>query len=151
MTDALKVGVDVPAARFCDGKCTFLVLFQVPGTPILPKICRELGGHLGNTTDQVLSQGEATDQLFEKGVVGLPQKVVGRPLSPNPGQFGLFILFSLNTLGHTLFPLNSNSEISPSPFLEHSPSQICALYVFSYAPRKLFSQNFSVFIILDPD
>ena len=103
MKNALKVGVEVPVERFRDGKCTSLVLFQVLGTPILPKICRELGGCLGNTTDQVLSQGEATDQLFAKGVVGLPQKVVGRPLSPNPGQFGTFTLGSLSILGQSYF------------------------------------------------
>ncbi|KAF5934459.1 hypothetical protein HYC85_030630 [Camellia sinensis] len=32
----------VLAERFRDRKCTFLELFQVPGTPILLKICREL-------------------------------------------------------------------------------------------------------------
>ena len=119
MRNASKVEVEVPVERFRDGKCTSLVLFQVPGTPILPKICRELGGHLGNTTDQVLSQGEATDQHLAKGVVGLPQKVVGRPPSPNPGQFGHFALISLNTLGQSLIPHNFSSENTFSTFLDH--------------------------------
>ncbi|GMP69252.1 hypothetical protein CsSME_00028578 [Camellia sinensis var. sinensis] len=37
-----ELEAEVPAEQFCDRKCTFLELFQVPGTPIFLKICREL-------------------------------------------------------------------------------------------------------------
>ncbi|GMP69111.1 hypothetical protein CsSME_00028500 [Camellia sinensis var. sinensis] len=37
-----ELEAEVPAEQFRDRKCTFLELFQVPGTPIFLKICREL-------------------------------------------------------------------------------------------------------------
>ena len=43
-----EIAAEVPAEQFRDRECTFLELFQVPGTPIFLKICRELGGEVGD-------------------------------------------------------------------------------------------------------
>ena len=66
MRNALKVKVEVPVEQFRDGKCTSLVLFQVPGTPILLKICRELGGHVGDMAGRLSSQGEVANRFSIK-------------------------------------------------------------------------------------
>ena len=57
-----EIAAEVPAEQFRARKYTFLELFQVPGTPIFLKICRELGGDVGNTTGQVVALGEVTGQ-----------------------------------------------------------------------------------------
>ena len=57
-----ETAAEVPAEQFRDRKYTFLELFQVPGTPIFLKICRELGGDVGDMAGQVAALGEAAGQ-----------------------------------------------------------------------------------------
>jgi len=61
-----ELEAEVPVEQFRDRKCTFLELFQVPGTPIFLKICRELGEHVGDTTGQLFSQGKATGYFSKR-------------------------------------------------------------------------------------
>ena len=58
-----EIAAEVPAEQFRDRKCTFLELFQVPGTPIFLKIFRELEGEVGDMAGQVAAQGEAAGHL----------------------------------------------------------------------------------------
>ena len=109
-----ELEAEVPAEQFRDRKCTFLELFQVPGTPIFLKICRELGGHVGDTTGRLSSQGEATGHfckkelagrpVFQKGN-GWPARKGGRPaICPNPRAFWYF---------HLLFYAPSIQDLGP--------------------------------------
>ena len=149
MKHASKVGVEVPAEGFRAEKCTFLVLSRVARTPITTKICRELKEALGTTLGGPPTR--FVDHLLGlvKGVVGLPEKVVGRPPIQKQGQFGTFAFVSLNILGQTLFAHNFRSEISSSSFLDHFLPQISALYAFSNALGKVVSRNLLVFFTLD--
>ena len=61
-----KLETEVPTERFRDRKRTFLELFQVPGTPIFLKICRELGEHVGSMAGRVSSQGEVSTRFPRK-------------------------------------------------------------------------------------
>ena len=100
-----ELEAEVPAELFRDRKCTFLELFQVPGTPIFLKICRELGGHVGNMAGRSSSQGEVANRFLIKLMAGRPviQKADSWPartgggpaICPNPGAFWSFHLLSL--------------------------------------------------------
>ena len=139
-----ELEAEVPAEQFRDRKCTFLELFQVPGTPIFLKICRELGEHVGDTAGQLFSQGEAAGHFFKKRIAGRLEKVAGRPPAQIRGLFGLFNFFYIYPLTHTFGAHNFSREIFSSFFLNHFFPQIRALYAFSNAPRKLFSRKHSV-------
>ena len=94
---------EVPTEQFCDRKCTFLELFQVPGTPIFLKICRELGEHVGMMAGRLPSQGEVANRFpqnlmagrpFLQKADGWPARSRGRPAMPfSRGHFGLFASF----------------------------------------------------------
>ena len=58
-----ELEAEVLADQFCDRKCTFLERFQVPGTPIFLKICRELGEHVGMMAGRLSSQGEVANRF----------------------------------------------------------------------------------------
>ena len=58
-----KLETEVPTELFRDRKCTFLELFQVPGTPIFLKICRELGEHVEMMAGRLSSQGEVANRF----------------------------------------------------------------------------------------
>ena len=95
-----ELEAEVPAELLRDRKCTFLELFQVPGTPIFLKICRELGGHVGDMAGRLSSQGEGANRFPIKLMAGRPflQKADswparnrGRPaMCFIRGYFGLF-------------------------------------------------------------
>ena len=95
----------VPTEQFRDRKCTFLELFQVPGTPIFLKICRELGEHVGSMAGHLSSQGEVANHFpiklmagrpFLQKADGWPARNRGRPAMPcSQGLFGLFPSFCM--------------------------------------------------------
>ena len=93
MRNASKVEVEVPVEQFCDGKCTSLALFQVPGTPILPKIYRDLGGHVGNTTGHLYWEREATGQFLKNEWPACQKKWPAGHFAKSGGNFVLLASF----------------------------------------------------------
>ena len=57
---------EVPTEQFRDRKYTFLELFQVPGTPIFLKICRELGEPVRDMAGQFYEGWEVAGWFYKK-------------------------------------------------------------------------------------
>ena len=67
-----ELEAEVPTEQFRDRKCTFLELFQVLGTPIFLKICRELGEYVGMMAGRLSSQGGVSNRFPLKLMAGRP-------------------------------------------------------------------------------
>ena len=145
---------EVPAEPFRNRQCTFLELFQVPGTPIFLKICRELGGHVGDTTGRLSSQGEATGHfckkelagrsVFQKGN-GWPARKGGRPaICPNPRAVWSFHLLSSSSLiprlGAYIMQPRSSPLLPPTTL---SSPDLSSIRVFQRPTQVVFAKIFS--------
>ena len=93
MRHALEVEAEVPAERFRDRMCTSLVLFQVSGTPILLKICRDLEGHVGTTIGQFYGERKATDLFLKSEWPASQKKLPDGHFAKSGGNFVLLASF----------------------------------------------------------
>ena len=107
-----EIAAKVPAEQFGARKCTFLELFQVPGTPKFLKICREVGERVEDMVGQALALGEAVGQV---GKSEWPASQVRWPAGHLP-KVGAFWSFSDFLYIHTSIA----SETAP-PSVEFSP------------------------------
>ena len=125
---------EVPTEQFSDRKCTFLELFQVPGTPIFLKICRELGEHVGDMAGRSSSQGEVANRFPIKLMAGRPflQKADSWPARKRGrpamcfirGYFGLFQPLPSCFFNQDLRPIKGSRGPFLSCLLQHFPLQI---------------------------
>ena len=133
MRHMLQIAAEVPAEQFRARKYTFLELFQVPGTPIFLKICRELGGDVGNMAGQVVALGEAAGHLPKSKWPASQKRWPAGHLPKSGGNF----VFS----PHFLYILSSiQSETTPTA-AKSSPLASQTIFSFRSALYTRFSAS----------
>ena len=138
-----ETAAEVPAEQFPDRKCTFLGLFQVPGTPIFLKICRELGGEVGEMAGQVVAQGEATGHVSKSKWPARQKRWPAGHLPKSRGNFVFCLIFYK-------YPHPFNVKSLPQPwkllFLLSKPFFLSDLhFIRAFQPflQVVFAKSFS--------
>ena len=138
-----EIGADVPAGRFRDRKCTFLELFQVPGTPIFLKICRELGEHVGDMAGQLVAQGEAAGHLPKSKWPASQKRWPAGHLPKSKGNFVFCLIFYKYPHPFNVKSLPQPWKLLPLPPKPFFLSDLHFIRAFQPFLQVVFAKSFS--------